>query len=93
MNDQADIATYAHRPEILVLGTVQLVETHAWTRRIQLQVEGSRFNELLLFARQPCEAVGKGVGNSEFKHEDPVYRAIRQRRLTADPVASQIHSW
>ena len=49
VHDQADIGADAHRPEILVLGFLDLVELHPRVDRIELQVEGSRFGGLLLF--------------------------------------------
>lgn len=50
VNNQANIAARPHRPEVLVPGAIQLVETHAGAGRIQLQVEGRCFDELLLVA-------------------------------------------
>ena len=55
-----------HRPEVLVLRLVELVELHARVGRVHLQVEGRGLDGLLLVAGQPGEAVGEGVGDAEF---------------------------
>jgi len=36
--------------------------------RVELQVEGYRFDGLLLVTGQPGEAVGEGVGDAEVHH-------------------------
>ena len=64
VNDQPDVAAHPHRPEILVLRLVELVEAHAGIGRIELQVERRRLDGLAL-ARQPGEAVGEGVGDAK----------------------------
>jgi hypothetical protein len=65
VNDQPDVGTHPHRPEILVLRPVQLVEAHAVACGIHLQVESGRLGRLLLVAGQAGETVGEGVGDEE----------------------------
>jgi hypothetical protein len=36
VNDQPDVAARAHRPEVLILRLVELVEAHARIRRVEL---------------------------------------------------------
>lgn len=66
MNDQPDIATDPYRPEVGILGAVELVKAHAGVGRVYLQIEGRGLDHLLLFAGQLGEAVGEGVGDAEF---------------------------
>ena len=66
VDDQPDVAADPHRPEVLVLRLVELVEAHAGIGRVELQVEGRRLDGLLLVAGQAGEAVGEGVGDAEF---------------------------
>jgi hypothetical protein len=66
MHDQPDIGIDPHRPEILILGAVELVEGESRCGRIHLQVEGGGFHRLLLLGRQPRQAVGERVGDAEF---------------------------
>ena len=60
-----------HRPEILVLRLVELVEAHARIGRVELQVEGRRLDGLLLVAGQSGEAVGEGIGDAKFHDIKP----------------------
>ena len=71
VNDQPDVAADPHRPEVLVLRLVELVEAHAGIGRVELQVEGRRLDGLLLVAGQAGEAVGEGVGDAEFHDITP----------------------
>ena len=66
VNDQPDVAVNPHRPEVLVLRLVELVEAHSGIGGIELQVERRRLDGLLLVAGQSSEAVGEGVGDAEF---------------------------
>ena len=52
------VAAYLHRPDVFVLGLVELVEAHAGIGRVKLQVEHHRLDRLLLVADQTGEAVG-----------------------------------
>ena len=61
MNDQANITTDAYGPKIRITGGIQLVELHTRVRRIQLQIEGRRLDNLLLIACQSGEAVREHV--------------------------------
>jgi hypothetical protein len=66
VNDQPDIAADPDRPEVFVLGLVELVELHAGIGRVHLQVKGRGLHGLLLVTGQSGEAVGKRVGDAEF---------------------------
>src|ERR1700722_17235797 len=66
VNNQSNVAVHPNRPEILVPRLVELVEAHSGTSRVELQVEGSRFDSLLLIPCQSSEAVGKRVGNAKI---------------------------
>jgi len=44
VDNYPDIATDPDRPEVLVLGFVELVKAHSWLCRVQLQIEGSRLD-------------------------------------------------
>src|SRR5688572_3925060 len=66
VDDKTDIAADAHRPEILILGAVELVKTQTGGRRIYLEIEGGRLDRLLLVAGQPCQAVGEGIGDQKI---------------------------
>ena len=66
VNDQADVAAHAHRPEVLVLRLFELVESAVPDGRVQLQVESRRLDRLLLVSGQPGEAVGERVCDPEF---------------------------
>lgn len=65
MNDQADIAADAHRPEVAVLGLIEFMKLHPRIRRVDLQVKCRRLDGLLLVARQAGEAIGERVGDAE----------------------------
>ena len=66
VDDQPDVAVDPHRPEVLVLRLVELVEAHSGTGRIDLQVERGGLDGLLLVAGQPGEAVGECVRDAKF---------------------------
>ena len=68
VNDDADIRTDAHGPEVGIARPVQPVELQAGPRRIHLQVESRRFDRLLLAAAQPGKTIGEGIGDAEI-HE------------------------
>jgi len=72
VNDEPDVAADAKGPEIRIPGLVQLMELHARTGGIQLEVKGRRLDGLLLFVVQLCEAVGKGVGDTELHYTPTV---------------------
>ena len=72
VNDQPDVAIDPHRPEILVLHLVELVEAHAGIGWVELQVERRRLDGLLFVASQSGEAVGERVGNAKF-HADSTH--------------------
>lgn len=66
VNDQSDIGTHAHRPEVLVARLVELVELHSRIGRAHLQIKRRRLDGLLLVTGQPGEAVGERIGDAEF---------------------------
>ena len=66
VDDQADVGVDAHRPEIRVLGAIELMELHARRCRVELKVERRRLHSLLLLRRQARERIGECVGDAEF---------------------------
>lgn len=50
VNNQPDVVVDAHRPEILIPGLVEFMKTHSGIGWIELQIESTRFNGLLLIA-------------------------------------------
>ncbi|MNL09874.1 hypothetical protein D3C87_1306520 [compost metagenome] len=66
VDDHADIAADAHRPEIRIFGPVELVKAHALAARINLQIERCGLGSLLLIPGQAGEAGGKRIGYAEF---------------------------
>ena len=66
VDDQPDVAADANRPEVLVFGLFEFVKAHPGVRWIELQVERSRLDGLLLITSQPRETVGKSVCDTEF---------------------------
>ena len=65
VNNEPNVGVLPHRPRVLVLRPVQLMKTHPWTCRIQLQVERRGFDGFLLFAGQPGKAAREGVDDAE----------------------------
>ncbi len=65
VNDQPDVAAHPHRPEVLVLHLVDLVEAHAGIGRVELQIERRRLDGFLLVAGQAGKAVGEGIGDAK----------------------------
>src|SRR5690554_5538325 len=65
VNDQANVAADTYRPEVRVLGTLELVKAHAATGRIHLQVKGGGLGSFLFVAGKPGEAGSESVGNPE----------------------------
>lgn len=70
VDDQPEIVVDAKRPEIHVLGFIELVKAETRIRGIELQVKGCRFDSLLLLARQTREAISEGVSHTEV-HKEP----------------------
>ena len=68
MNDQTNVTIHPHRPKVFILRLVQPVEAHPISRRIHLEVEGRRFDGLLLISGEAGETVREGVGDEEV-HE------------------------
>ena len=71
VHDDANVATYPNRPEVLVFCFVELMETIAGIGRVDLEIEGGRFDGFLFFPIETSEAISKGVGDTEVH-----YRAI-----------------
>src|SRR5262249_42022546 len=65
VHDEPDVLADAHRPEPLVLRLAELVERHPGAGRVDLQVEGSSLDRLLLASGRRCWAVGERVGDTE----------------------------
>ena len=88
VDDQPDVATDPHGPEVLVLRPVDLVQLQARMRRVHLQVERRGLDRLLLVAGQLREAIGEGVGDSELHQVSistgtPIWFATSVRRSTS----------
>ena len=66
VDDDAQIAIDAYRPELLVLCPVKFVKTHAWIGRIHLEIESRGLDGFLLFACEFGEAVGEGISDAEL---------------------------
>lgn len=66
VHDQADIVVNADRPEVGVLGAVQLVDAQAGCGGVELQVERGGLHSFLFLSGQAREAAGEGVGDQEF---------------------------
>src|SRR5690606_26538743 len=66
VDDQANVAADAHRPEVRVFGSVELVKAHAVADGIHLQIEGSGLCRLLFISGQAGKTGGEGVGDAEF---------------------------
>jgi hypothetical protein len=52
VDDQADVTGDAHRPEVFVSGSVELVEAHTGVGRVDLQIECRGFDGLLFLGAQ-----------------------------------------
>ena len=68
VNDQPDVSTDAHRPEVPVPRLVELVKLHPRVGGVELEIERRRLDRLLLIAGQPCEAVVEGIGDAKLCH-------------------------
>ena len=79
VNDDADIRTDAHGPEVLIARPVEPVELQARAGRIHLQVESRRLDRLLLVAAQPDKTIGEGIGDAEF------HQRTRKIFITSSP--------
>lgn len=65
VNNQANVGTHPHRPEVFVPGLVELMKLQPGVGGIELQVERGGFDGLLLVAGQAGETVGECVGDKE----------------------------
>jgi len=66
VDDQANVAADAHRPEIPVLRLIEFVKAETRIGRIELEVERGGLNGLLLVACETGEAVREGVRDAEL---------------------------
>ena len=67
MQNDADVAARARRPEVFVFGLLNPVQAHAGVRRVQLEVEGCGFDGLLLVAGKAGQTVGECVSYTEVQ--------------------------
>ena len=67
MNNQPNIATHPHRPEVLVPRLVKFMKTHSRISWINLEIKGRCLDSLLLLAGQFGEAVGESICNTEVQ--------------------------
>ncbi len=65
VDNDADIGAGPHRPEMRVLGAVELMEGQAGRGGVKLEVEGGGLCRLLLRPGQAGEGGGEGVGDAE----------------------------
>ena len=50
VDNQSNVAADTNGPEVFILGLVELVKAHTRVGRVELQVKGSRLDDLLLLA-------------------------------------------
>jgi hypothetical protein len=65
VNDESNVLAHPHRPKVWIFRLLEFVELHPGVGGIQLKVECGRFDDLLLVAGEPGEAVGERIGDSE----------------------------
>ena len=65
VDDHANVAACADRPEILVLRFVDAMEAQRRMRGVELQIEHRRFDGFLFLSGQFAERSWKGVSNEE----------------------------
>lgn len=65
VDNDAQVATDADRPEIWVLRTVNAVKLQPGPGGIELKIEGARLNRLLFLRGQLRERVRESVGDAE----------------------------
>ena len=65
VNNQADVAIDARRPEIGVLAVVDAVQLKTVAGRVHLKIEDARLHGLLVRAGQPVEGSREGVRDQE----------------------------
>ena len=69
VEDKPEVQVYACGPEIAVFGFLDAVELKARVSGVELEVEGSGFDEALLIAGEAGQAVLKYVGDAEFHRQ------------------------
>lgn len=84
VNDRTEVPIHPAGPEVLVLRTIEIVELRPWIRGVQLEIEGSRLDSLLLLARQPGEAVREGFSDPEL--HKALASAARPARAALEPL-------
>jgi hypothetical protein len=65
VQDQADVAIDARRPEVRVLALVDAMKLQAVAGRIDLEIEHARLHRLLIRRREAAEGGGEGFGDEE----------------------------
>ncbi len=68
VDDQTNISTDPHRPEILIFCPVDPMKTQPGTYRIDLQIKRGRLGRLLLVVGKACKAIGECVRDSELHY-------------------------
>src|SRR5271166_6705790 len=68
MDDDADVAAGAHRPEMGIPGPLDPVKIHPRRRGVHLQVERRRLGGLLLGRLKTCRRRGEGGGDTKFHY-------------------------
>jgi len=83
VNDEPDVFTYPHRPEVLVPRLVEPVEAHTRTGRVHLQVKRGGLDRLLAVPGKTRETVGEGVGDAEVHYaRGQSFSLARRRSIT-----------
>jgi hypothetical protein len=77
VNDYADVTAYPYRPEIFILGFIQLVEAEPGTGRVQLQIECSRLCGFLFISSEASETISECVCNTKFHVSTSIPSMIR----------------
>ena len=71
VDDEAQVAADAHRPEVFVLRLVEPVELHAGVGRVELEVEGGGLDGLLLVSGQARKTARECVCNEKVHRVRP----------------------
>jgi hypothetical protein len=66
MDDEPEVEVHASREKIVIFRFLKAMKLKAGVSRVHLEVESSGFDSLLFFGSEAPEAIGKGVGYSEF---------------------------
>jgi hypothetical protein len=66
VDDQPDILADAHGVEVGVPRSLEFVQLKAGVSRVQLQIEGCRFDRLLFLSCERDQAIGERIRDPEF---------------------------